>query len=363
MAERASPPRLDRSLLGTLTVLVLAGCAARQTSEPPAALDSRRVSACTAEELPKRRADAATLVVDAPEGARIASIAVSGCRNVPALLVRREIALAPGNRIDSQRIAADVRRIWALEMFEDVGVTWDAATRRLTYVVGERPMIDRVYADAALRSELGIAPGTPYEPARLHARALDHAESLVRAGHRRASVTVRGARRGSVVDLCAFADPGPRVLVERLEFIGNERLSAAELRAAMHTEEGAFNVPGGVYDAELLERELLFWSALHMDRGMIEARIRPRVLERASGVQIEIVVDEGPVFRLGKVRIDGNRTGSGLPGVRSGEIFARQKILDAVERLRGEWLAEIELSTEIDRQRREVDLVLQVRSR
>jgi outer membrane protein insertion porin family len=238
--------------------------------------------------------------------------------------------------------------------------------------VRERPRIGAVVARGAVRlaGELGAEPGLLYEPDRLQQRAADLERSLIDAGHRRARVTLSGRSRGDRVDLCVEVVPGLRALVDRVEFIGNSRLSAELLQKELHTDDGRINAPGGVYRPDALERDLLLLAAAYYDRGMLDAEIEPRVVETARSIEIAIEIKEGPVYRIGKLELRGKLAGPSaryreLLGVKSGEVFSRQRFVEGIARIveqsRGK--LEVEPQTTLHPERGVVDVVLELKRR
>lgn len=367
MAGRASKKGVHRDTTVTaLIACLIVGCAAESARAPVVPTASARAGACRVASLPRVAPSPELSFAELPE-LRVDSVEVRGARRVPVRLARRAIETRAGDPISTERVAADVRRLWELEVFEDVRVTWrpGSSGARLSYVVSERPTLRAVIADEAVRRELGLVPGLPYEPARLHARALDLELTLRNDGYSEAKVVLGGVRTGDGVDLCARVERGPRTLIERMEFVGNARVSAASLRRAMHTDDGAINVPGGVLRRDVLERDLLFLSALYYDRGMVQARVTPRVTRAPSGFRVAIEVEEGPVFRVGEVRFRAppgvsRRRWRELLGVQRGEVFSRQRVADGLARLREQLEKPVEVQTSIDERRRVVDLVLEV---
>jgi outer membrane protein insertion porin family len=322
-------------------------------------LASRR--ACAATALPKVAAHD-ELPQPEPPHEPLAGVEVLGAARVSPELVQSAMSTRPGQRIDPDRLADDVREIWRLEVFDDVRVGFRRGRDGLwlSLHVSERPLVGEVFFEGARErvAELGLERDQLYEPARLHRRARDLERSLVEAGFLRARVSVRGLRRAGRVDLCAGVTLGPRQTIERLEFVGNQRIAPAELRSAMHTEAGTINTPGAPYRAEALERDLLFMSALYYERGMLEVKIVPRVEQSERALRIKLEIDEGVVFRIGQLTITGEllmprKRYRELVGVRTGEVFSRSRFAEGLDRIgalhraRGRDDIQVELSTKL----------------
>lgn len=370
MDQRAQASIARRGAALALTGLALA-CA--RPIMATASVRPSRGTVCDATELP--RAPASPELVALPEdGVRVERISVAGTVRVRAASVAAVIQQRTGAIFDRERVAADVLAIWALEVFDDVRVRWVPAGDgiELVYEVRERPVVGRVIARgrAPHRIELGVEAGRLYEPERIQRRAVELEQRLIDTGHRRARVAVTGRSRGDRVDLCVEVVPGPRVLIDRLEIAGNSRLSSDAIRAELSTEEGRINAPGGVYRPDVLADDVLRISGAYYDLGMLDAHVEPRVRETAHAIRVTIEIEEGPVYRIGKLELRGpGRAGSGrrreLLGLRSGEVFSRRRFLEGIARIEAHERGEISIEpkTVLHRERGLVDVTLELSPR
>jgi outer membrane protein insertion porin family len=266
-----------------------------------------------------------------------------------------------------------------------VRLAWErrAGGVALVVEVDERPLVGGVFFAApssAPEAGLWIPPlaGDLYDPAMV-ARALRALErSWIGRGHVDARANVRARRAGEGhVDLCFLLDPGPRWIVERVEWPGARRVSAADLRGAMDTRSDAFNVEGKPFRPDLLTVDGMRLGALLYDRGFLGGSVKaPRVtrIPERSAVIVEIPVIEGPEYRIGRLdvrgRLAGPRQGYAKHlGQAPGDVFSRKRMVDALERMRAHHRAitgkdaEIEPKTELHEERGVVDLVIQVKGR
>ncbi len=382
MDSRPAPSRQHPAVLPAVIALgALAACA---PARPAASAHStaraddrtRRALACAAPGLPAPDwSDVPEQTV--PEGWTATRVVIRGNGAVPARLVRAAIRQKAGEPIDPDVVAADIRRIWRLEAFSDVRVEFEAegGGTALVYALEPRRLLGRVFygGDGAVR--VGVHAGDLYDPARIQRRV----GSLVSAARAAGYLEARGAVHArlpdeSTVDLCVAVYRGPRFFIDRIVFDGNHRVDDATLRAALHTADGKVERPGRPYRADLLQTDRLFLSASYFDRGMLSVRIHaPRaVLDRARHrVTVHFQVDEGPVFRLGKLAVRGRLLTSAatyrkLLGVRSGEVFDRSRFLAGLERIRdyhlwrGHGSLAVEPDSHLDLARHTVDLVLKV---
>lgn len=313
------------------------------------------------------------------EGA-IDSVEVEVRGQLDPSLVRGLLSNRPGESVDQERIAGEVRRIWALGNFEDVSVRATRAETgwKLTYVVQERPVLSEVRirgvaqeTTAELEAVAGQHEGDLYVPASVQASAQAVREHLSERGHAHVKVESFVRRPDArTAALCMLVDPGPVVRVAALLFEGRQKLGPAELEAAVRQAGVEDNLPGGFVNLETLENQLLHVTARYYDAGMVQARVgEPEVRYSDDGATaaIHVPVQEGPIFRVGTISFGGSLAANAMQyrdmlGLRPGDVFNRSEIMDAVrklEALRGAegHTAAIKPETEIDVGARTIDLV------
>ncbi len=310
------------------------------------------------------------------------SVDISGQRSVAAGPLLAGLESRPGDLLDGDKVASDLRRLWGASAFADVAALVRRAPRgvALTFSVVERPLIRsaRFAGDRppplGARRITGLAGGL-YEPARLHRMADRLATSYRRAGHRRARVWFRVSPAGAGrVDVIFRASAGPRYLVGAIAFTGQHHLDAARLRAALDTRDGAVNTAGAPYREDLLAEDLARMSYLYDDAGLIDARLGPPEVaadERTHRLRVVVPVSEGQVYRLGHVRLTGRlarqrRRQLAALGVRPGERFSRARLVAGFERMQklaaGPGGAPVSIVPEsvVHIERRTIDLTLSI---
>src|SRR5262249_12589322 len=132
-------------------------------------------------------------------------------------------------------------------------------------------------------------------------------------------------------------DERAKVEIRRVNFIGNTAANDEELRGVMLTQEGgylSFMTSSGTYKEDQFQRDLLFITSHYLDRGYINVKVsRPDVTLSPDKryMYIQIAIDEGPQFRLGKIDVKGDLLKSKEfylqhLHVKPGEIFNRTKL-------------------------------------
>lgn len=409
-----------------LLAILLAACAApapparpaakpAATAEPAAAPIDRRAAACgdapAPAEAPAPRAppDARLGVLIAPPpqakaagaGARVGAAGASPEGPTKGTVARVEVrgsallapgaldgklAVKPGAPLDPALVLSDLRRLWALGIFEDVSAATESlpdGKLALVYLLRDRPRIGEVFVEGAARltreeilKEVDLdGPDMLHSAARLRWIRDGLAARYRVEGHSAAEINVQARPFGDRVDVCIRVAEGPRVTIARWSFTGNQVVSEAELRGLMVTEGGRYNAPGGIFHEEAAEVDLLRISAHYYDRGMIEVQVGPLAVTPSpdgGSLSVEVPIREGPVFQVGRVAIDGSprakRYQRDLP-IRSGQVFVRSRLAQEIARLKEqverEEQRQVDVSPDlkVDPASRKVDLTLHIADR
>jgi outer membrane protein insertion porin family len=95
-----------------------------------------------------------------------------------------------------------------------------------------------------LRSELEIAPGDIYSARDVEKSLVAMTNAIARSGYAFSEVTPRGDRNfdSRTIDITFFVDEGPRVYIERIDVLGNDRTREYVIRREFDVSEGdAYN--------------------------------------------------------------------------------------------------------------------------
>jgi outer membrane protein insertion porin family len=260
-------------------------------------------------------------------GGVVDSIAVEGNRWVDANLIVGTTGLQTGTPITFVDIQEAERRLWATGRFRDIQVYARGGTTEddpviLTLRVEEYPLVRRYrfeglenLSERDIRDEVELRVGEPYSPQRI-VRAKDFIRrELAAKGIPFAQIEERqvpvSADEGEVEVILDISE-GHRVTVARVEFEGNEAFSGSELRSVLSTRaEGFWWFRTGEYREEALQEDLaerlpdFYASHGYLDFQILGDTI---VIDPATGKsRLEIMVDEGPQYRVARFEVAGNR--------------------------------------------------------
>jgi outer membrane protein assembly factor BamA len=138
---------------------------------------------------------------------------------------------------------------------------------------------------------------------RISANYRDRGYPEVKVTHTRV-VTAGTAERPEAVTISYFVDPGPRRVLGQVSFEGNREVSEADLRASAKLPERFLVLPPHAKSevVKALEDRI---TALYLQRGFVEVRVRRRVETGADGrVDVRFMIWEGPQRLLEALSLD-----------------------------------------------------------
>lgn len=284
--------------------------------------------------------------------APVAEIRVEGTRRVEPDTIRSVMQTKVGGTVDRARIAEDIRRIFGLGFFSDVRI--DAAESPagtvLTVVVVERPSIREIRIDGNkeistddLGEKLDLKPFQILDIRAVRRNVSKILEAYVEKGYYLATVDYKIVPHGeNEVDVVFVVDENAKVVVKQIQFLGNEKISADQLKAVMITKEGdflSFLTGAGTYREEIFQRDMQAAQAVYYDNGYINVKFgKPTVALTPDKkfIYITIPVEEGEQFSIGTIDFSGDLLTTkeklnALMSAAPGQIFSRSKLQQDIQ--------------------------------
>ena len=161
--------------------------------------------------------------------------------------------------------------------------------------------------------------------------------------------TVAGGPK--LVHLTFHMSEGPKVQIEKIEFVGNSAMSGRTLKGKMKSTKErwwlSFISGRGTYQPYMFEEDAQHIIAHYRNKGYITAQVgQPEVhyLEDSSdgktrGVRLRVPVSEGERYRIGDVTVDGNTVVRsehllGLFDLKPGEFYSEKKVREGLDQSR-----------------------------
>jgi outer membrane protein insertion porin family len=249
-------------------------------------------------------------------GPAVREIRVRGTQRIEPGSVLSYMSIHVGDPYDEKIVDQSLRTLFATGLFADVKINWDGAN--LTVNVVENPIINQIVfegeskvSEKDLTKEVQLKPRTVFTRAKVQADVSRIIELYRRNGKFAATVDPQIIQRPqNRVDLIFSISEGPTTGVARISFIGNKVFDDDTLIGQIATEKTEwwrFLSSNDNYDPDRLtfDREQL--RRFYLKHGYADFRVVSAVAELTPDRQsfyITFTVDEGPLYKFGKVVID-----------------------------------------------------------
>lgn len=319
-----------------------------------------------------------------PAGPIVQQIVVRGNQRIEAATVLSYLAIRQGQPYDEQVVDLSLKTLFATGLFADVKMNWDGST--LTVNVVENPIINQIVfegnskvSEKDLTKEVQLKPRTVFTRAKVQADVQRIIELYRRNGKFAATVDPQIIQRPqNRVDLIFSINEGPTTGVARISFIGNKAFDDDTLREQIATEESEwwkFLSSNDNYDPDRLtfDREQL--RRFYLKRGYADFHVVSAVAELTPdrrNFYITFTVDEGDIYKFGKVKIESKikeldtATLRSLIPIRDGATYNAELIDDSINALtniagtKGYAFAEVHPRISRNRDTRTIDVIFNV---
>ncbi len=327
---------------------------------------------------------------DSPVGRTIENIQFRGNRKVEDDAIRVNLVSRVESTLEAARVRADIRAIWQMGFFADVVAEYEITTSggvTLTYVVSEKPSVRKVFVSGnseidleKINEVLDLKREAIVDVAKIKQNRDKVYDLYVEKGFYLAAVDydLRPVGESNAqVDVWFLIDERSKVEIREVSFIGNRVVGDDELRGIISTSKGgalSFLGGGGIFQEEMFERDLLMITAYYYDRGFINVKLgtpQIRLSRDKRYMYLGIPIDEGPVFKIGKIDFKGDLLGEkdgyyDRLTVEMGEVFNRSKVGSDINRLtnyykdRGYAYVNITPLTQVDVDTKTVELTFEI---
>ena len=345
------------------------------------------------EEAARERAkEKGVLLSDNPQPQFISEVRVQGARKVEADAVLVQIQSRIDRKPDRKTLQGDVRRLWAMDIFQDVQVLARQGKNDsivLVFLLKEKPSIDEVLYEGnrdISKEDIGevvdLKPFQVLDVARVKANVAKIQKLYIDKGYFLAQVseTVRpsdgaaaqktdkglldflsnddDSRRddatgpqddaaalarpekqepGQFVDIVFTIAEAAKVKVEKITFVGNTTISADDLAPVLRTRENhplGILTEWGTYKVEGSEVDVLAVEAVYQDRGFINVKVGKPHVELSvdkTRLSLTIPITEGTQYRLRELNVAGDLVVDVVPTDRAADaspLFQRQSLID-----------------------------------
>ncbi len=291
-------------------------------------------------------------------------ITVSGNRHIGADMIRSYLHPSASGKLDAAELDAGLKRLYATGLFKDVKIS--RTGDRVVVTVVENPTIgiisfegNKKLKDADLKKVIQSKANGPLSRASVQSDVLQIVELYRQRGYYDVHVVPEtiavkmpdkiAAKNGEEnpaalghVNLVFEIKEGDKLAVRQIQFVGNNAFSATKLKAVVKTGTTnvlSFLLDNDSYDDDRIESDRDLLHRFYLAHGYADVKVSSAASYDAAqkGVVLTYTVDEGPQYRLGKVKIESILTNVATATVRdavhtqSGDVYDADAVNKTVE--------------------------------
>jgi outer membrane protein insertion porin family len=283
----------------------------------------------------------------------VRDIRVEGVQRTEAGTVFTYLPVKVGERIDDDKAAQAIKALYATGFYSDVRMESDGDV--LIVFVQERPAIAQIDIEGAKEftkdnlkdglKQAGISESKIYDKSLLDRAEKELKRQYTSRGFYGAKVTttVTPLERNRV-SLRFDIDEGTVTKIADINIIGAKDFGERELlRQIKLTTPGWFTwfTKDDQYSKQQLTADLEALRSFYLNRGYLEFNIdstQVSITPDREKIYITIAITEGPVYRVGEVKLSGDLIVKEeelrrLLLVKPGDVFSREKIVETTKRI------------------------------
>lgn len=315
-----------------------------------------------------------------PSGDIITGIRIEGNQRVEPQTIRSYLALREGSPFDGASIDKALKSLFATGFFADVKLLRDGGD--LIVKVVENPSINRIAFEGNdaieskdLEKEMELKVRSVYTKGKVQADTKRILDIYRKSGRYSAGVSPKIIPQDqNRVDLVYEIDEGPVSRIRKITFIGNNSFTTDELEGAIRTSESRwyqFLTDNDKYDPDRLEYDKELLRRFYVSQGYADFQVKSSHAELSpdrDAFYLTFVVDEGPKYTLGEVKVDSTLKGGEqldfgpLITTRTGQVYDASKVEESIDAMTKELgnrgYAFVDVSPRLERNRNNNTLAL-----
>jgi len=250
---------------------------------------------------------------------KVAEVIITGNKRIESEAIKRIMKTNKGDIYLAKHVQDDLKSIYKMGYFGDVRVEASSTARGkiVTFRVAENETIRNIrikgnkkFDDEKIKDVINVRSGSILNIDKLQGD-LKQIENLYKEkGYHHVKVTYETKPVSeSRADLDFVIAEGEKVLIKAICFEGNKAYDSETLKDLMKTQEKGFFswlTSSGDLDHEALDQDVSKIAAHYHNRGYIQAKVaEPELIYKGKWIYVNIKIDEGPQFKVGKVDIEG----------------------------------------------------------
>jgi outer membrane protein insertion porin family len=257
-----------------------------------------------------------------PAGAEtvVQQVKVEGNQRIEDDAILRAISTQAGDVYDESRLSEDLEAIYRMGYFDEVRVAAEQQEdgNVVVFTVKEKPTLrnitlsgNRFFDDEEIREQIDISTGAILNIYRIkrNIKAIEAFYEEKNYHNAQVDYNIKELDHNQG-DLEFVIEEGKKVRIKEIRIEGNQDYSDKQLKKIMKTsEKGFFSwlTSSGDLDMQKLEQDAARLEAHYQNNGYARARVGdPVVKYEGDWIYVTMKIHEGPRFKVGDVRFEGD---------------------------------------------------------
>ncbi len=251
---------------------------------------------------------------------KVAEVIVTGNKRIESEAIKRIMTTKEGDIYLAKHLQDDLKSIYKMGYFADVRVEASDTSKGkvVTFRVAENETIrdigikgNKKFDDEEIKDVISAKSGSILNINRLQGDLRQIENMYKEKGYHHAKVAYETkAVPEDRTDIDFVIEEGEKVFVKTISFEGNKAYDGEKLKDLMKTKEKGFFswfTSSGDLDHEVLDQDVSKIAAYYHNHGYIQAKVaEPKLTYEGEEIFVNIKIDEGPRFQVGRVDIDGD---------------------------------------------------------
>ncbi|MCB9779391.1 MAG: outer membrane protein assembly factor BamA [Alphaproteobacteria bacterium] len=255
---------------------------------------------------------------------QITEVKVTGLRRLEEAAILQAVAMRSGEAVEAWKVRRDIRGVWETGFVDDVRVDVSPADSGpgvvVTFKVREKPAVREVRLkgnkkldEDAINEVIDITPFSVLNQAEVARNVRRIREKYLEKGYYLVEVEPVVRDLGNdLVELTFDITENKKVIVQRIDIVGNENLADRKIKRFLQTRAGGilpWLTNSGTFIEENLDADAQIIRSVYLEEGYVNVQVeKPQAFLSPDkrSIYVTYTVKEGPRFKLGKIKIQGD---------------------------------------------------------
>jgi len=254
----------------------------------------------------------------------VTDVKVVGLRRLEEAAILAAIGMRAGEEVSDWKVRRDIKSVWATGFVDNVTVDVSPAAEGpgvvVTFRVAEKPAIREVkfkgnkkLDEDALKEVMDIKPFSVLNQAEVARNAKRIRDKYLEKGYFLVEVDpVMRDLGNDLVELTFEITENHKVVVQRVDIVGNEQIPDKKIKRFLKTKAGGilpWLTNSGTFIEDNLDNDTQVIRSVYLEDGYVNVKVgKPQawLSPDKRSIYASFSVDEGPRFKLGKIKVDGD---------------------------------------------------------